>query len=294
MKGVLNFLPRSAVEVVVHHKPCNDGEAAAGLFDYYCDNISFIGIHPKDNLLTDESIHILTDKNVVFVDICFPPMVMSLVSKLVKKAIVLDHHITNQEALPEDMENIKFHFEMGVPGCHLAWQYLRGDVPMPLAIKYIGMYDVFKHKEDLNAVYFNVAFEKPKTLLGWRPIIDDDDNYVQNTIARGDIVFEYKQSVLNTMAEKVEYCDWNDVRIAMINVPYPWVSDMGELLCETNPRNMVAVIWNKQMTGPFVLSFRSNEHVGPDVAKIAQQFGGGGHKHAAAARTEIGPWEIFK
>jgi oligoribonuclease NrnB/cAMP/cGMP phosphodiesterase (DHH superfamily) len=298
MKGVLNFLPRSAIEVVVYHSPCNDGHAAAALFHYYCDyeNLEFIGLHPKDDLLTEPNIELLKNKNVVFVDICFSPQVMLDVSKLVKKAIVLDHHITNQDAfLEKDMETVKFHFEMGIPGCYLAWEYLCGDTPMPRVIEYIGLYDVFKHKNNPEAVFFNVAFERPSALLDWRRFIDDENDIIDNIITKGSILYEYRQSVLKIMAEKTEYCDWGEFRVAMINVPYPWISDMGELLCETvDPEKTVAVIWNKTMTGPFSLSFRSHEKVGPDVSKIAQQFGGGGHVHAAAARTEKGPWEIFK
>lgn len=298
MKGIQEFLPASAVEVVVYHSPCNDGHAAAAQFYYLCDSnsISFIGIHPKDDLLTPENIKQLTGKHVVFVDVCFSPDTMTKVSGLVKKAIVLDHHITNQEAtFPDDLENIKFHFEMGTPGCYMAWSYLTKSLygetcTMPKAIEYIGLYDVYQHKKNPETVYFNVAFTRPASLHDWDRFLRSDEE-TEKVVAKGMLLYDYKQSVLDTMLEKAE---WHG-DFVIINGVYPWINELGEMLCEKNPERSVAVIWNKTASGPFSVSFRSHEELGPDVAKIAERYGGGGHPHAAAARLpeETPPWEVF-
>jgi phosphoesterase RecJ-like protein len=46
----------------------------------------------------------------------------------------------------------------------------------------------------------------------------------------------------------------------------------------------VAVIFVEQKSGGFKISFRSRSHV--DCSKLAEQYGGGGHKAAAGAFVE--------
>lgn len=293
MRGAREFLShKEKLDVVIYHSPCNDGHAAAAIFaNCLIYDLDFIGLHPKDNLLTAENIEKIRDKNVVFVDICFSLETMTKVSELIRKGIVLDHHITNQDDIGKfNMKNIYFHFEMDVPGCILAWRFIHGDsVKVPKAIHYIGLKDVWKHEDNQEAVFFNIAFERPKTWSEWFDYMTSD-NKTNKVIEQGASLLSYQQSVLKTMAEKVEYKDWRGAfRVAVINAPYPWISDLGALLCKDE--KTIAIIWNKTLTGSFSLSFRSHNKVGPDVASIAKELEGGGHTHAAAARIET--WGEF-
>lgn len=219
------------------------------------------------------------------VDICVSVTEMNILSSIAAGVMVLDHHMTNAAAFADQSwPNVDLYFEMDTPGCWLAHRFVHGfGAALPKALR-----DVWKHKEVLEAVYFTSAFECPKTWADWIPYLMHD-NFADMEI-KGKILYDYQQSVLKTMSNAAQYTTWRGYRMAIVNVPYPWISDIGDLLCGTD-KNTIAVVWNKQAMGPFNVSLRSIE---PNVAKIAAEFGGGGHEHAAGFRSEQPPYEIFK
>jgi oligoribonuclease NrnB/cAMP/cGMP phosphodiesterase (DHH superfamily) len=296
MEGARKFLDNERVDVVIHHSPCDDGHAAAALFYDRDTSVTLCGLHPKDELLTPEVCALIRGKTVVFVDIAWNAHVMTAAASLARKVIVLDHHVTNQTSLATlELPNVRVVFEMDVAGVALAWRFLRGDEEvMPRALYYIALKDVWKHESVQEAVYFTTAFVRPESWEGWACYIDGSfEHIVDNTIERGRIIYDYQRAVLRTMMEKVEYLSWRGYRIAMVNVPFPWNSDIGAMMCETEPERTIAVVWNKPATGPYSVSLRTHAQLGPNVEQIALEFKGGGHAHAAGLRLERAPYEVF-
>lgn len=292
MKIARDFMP--IVDVLIHHSPCNDGHASAALFYDQNPNIVMIGLHPKDTLLTRETCIIMQGKNVAFVDIAFTAEVMTEAAQFAKNILVLDHHVTNQTALQSlSLPNVHVVFVMGRAGVHLTWEFLHPDQDIPPALDYIGLKDVWKHENNRKALYFTTAFDTPQSWIGWKPFIDNYEDHVDAIIEKGRIVYDYQQSVLRTMMEKVQYTTWRGFRIAMVNVPFPWINDIGALMCEDDPINTIAVVWNKPASGPFSVSLRSHNPSGPNIETIAHEFKGGGHVHAAGLRLDVPPYTIF-
>lgn len=116
---------------------------------------------------------------------------------------------------------------------------------------------------------------------------------LDSTIQEGKTIFKYNQSILKTLMEKVQYTKWRVYTIAMINVPFPFISDIGALMCEKDTKNTIAVVWNKQSTGPYSVSLRSHNPDGPNIEQIALEFKGGGHKHGAGLRLDRPPFDVF-
>jgi len=77
--------------------------------------------------------------------------------------------------------------------------------------------------------------------------------------------------------------------VLAINAPSIFKSDVGYLLNVRKPP--FAIVWYYQR-GHFNFSLRSDGSV--DVSKIAQKYGGGGHKAAASFRMDIGVDFPFK
>lgn len=277
-------------DVVIYHSPCDDGHASAACLYMHAPNALFIGIRPGEVLLTEERASQLQGTCIVMVDVCITVFEMNILSSIASHVMVLDHHVSNA-TLYENLSwpNVDLCFDMDSPGCWLAWHLVNGkETPLPKALYYLGLRDIFKHKDIPDALYFTTAFECPKTWDEWTPYLYDDSDTLKLIISKGRIIYEYQQSVLKTMASKAEFTTWRGFRMSIVNVPYPWISDIGDMLC--NDDNTIAVVWNKQVTGPFNVSLRSN---GPNVAKIAAQFGGGGHAKASGFRTEIPPYRLF-
>jgi oligoribonuclease NrnB/cAMP/cGMP phosphodiesterase (DHH superfamily) len=295
MEVAREFFKDEHIDVIVYHSPCDDGHAAAALFWVKDTNVTLHGLHPKDQLITTEFCKLIHGKNVVFVDIAFSRDAMIRTAELANKVAVLDHHVTNQTILENLLvSNLRTVFLMDVAGVRLAWRFLHGDENhFPPALYYIALKDVWHHEKVPEALYFTTAFSRPTTWDGWIPYIHGMEKTVE-TVEHGQVIYTYQQSVLKTMMQKVEYLSWRGYRIAIVNVPFPWISDIGALICQTEPKRTIAVIWNKSVTGPYSVSLRSDDTEGPNIEQIALEFKGGGHAHAAGLRLDSPPYEIFK
>lgn len=278
----------SNVQVVIHHSPCDDGHAAASIFPL--DMIRH-GCSPSDAIAVPEVFTLIRGRNVVMVDICFSQAELVQLAHHASKLLVLDHHLTNMRTMMNQTlpQNVHCYFEMNRAGVHCAWDYVNPGEEIPRALHYIGLRDVWRHKENEQALYFTTAFERPHDWAAWAELRKPD--VVDAVIAKGAILYRYQQSVLQTMQEAAQRTTYQGNTVVMINGCYPWTSDLGNNLA-TDARIVVA-IWNKRPVGPFMVSFRSRDGDGVDVSKIAEQFGGGGHKHAAAARLAQPPWEVL-
>jgi len=247
-------------------------------------------MHPKDVL----DISLIAGKHVVMVDIAFSANVIEEAAKRARGILILDHHVTNQKTLDElCIPNVHAVFVMGRAGVHLAWEYVHHEQPIPRTLDYIGLKDVWQHEKNEKAFYYMTAFVRPETLEKWQALIQDVYQDRIETINNGRVIHNYQQSVLKTMMGKVEYTSWRGYRMAIANVPFPWIGDLGAMICKELSETTIAVIWNKQVTGPFFISLRSNDTHGPNVEAIAREFGGGGHIHAAGMRSQIAPYELF-
>ena len=299
MRGAPEFLPKENVDVVIYHSPCNDGHACAALFYHYNPKIMLVGLHPKDIFFSSSDREdLIKDKNVVFTDIAFDKETMTRAASLAKKILILDHHITNKTTLGSiDLENVLPVFVMDLAGVCITWDYLYPTSRIPAPLYYIGLKDVWKHENDEDALYFTTAFDRPDTLEDWAPYIstthENHYNFTASTIQTGKIIYDYNQSVLKTLMQKVQCTTWRGYQIAMVNVPYPFISDIGAQMCENDPKNTIAVVWNKPPTGPYSVSLRSNNPDGPDIEAIALEFKGGGHKHGAGLKLDKPPFEVF-
>lgn len=293
MEEARQFLSPKETDVVIHHSPCDDGHAAAAIFYHKVNkDIVFFGMHPKDELLTPSVIEAITNRNVVMVDIAFSTKVITDVAKYASRLLILDHHVTNQTVLAElSIRNVKSVFVMGEAGLQLAWNYV-SDEEIPRSLYFIGLKDVWKHQDNHAALCFTTAFERPKFLKDWKPVLENDDNTTE-TIRMGETILNYNQRVLRIMMEKVQYTEWRGYRMAIVNVPYPWISDIGAMMCEEDPEKTIAVIWNKGVSGPYSVSLRTHNPHGPNVESIALEFGGGGHVHGAGLRMDQPPYEVF-
>lgn len=86
--------------------------------------------------------------------------------------------------------------------------------------------------------------------------------------------------------------DLGFIVVPMANLPYTLTSDAGHLLCgDEHP--FAGCYWDTPEGRVF--SLRSREG-GADVGAIAQQYGGGGHKHASGFRVpfdQLGQFEEY-
>jgi hypothetical protein len=270
----------------IYHKNCPDGFGAAWVVRRAigADRVKFFpGVYnepPPD----------CTGRHVILVDICYPPETLSEITQVAQSLLIIDHHKTAFEwvegfesqgcpvsvLLAEDKSSAllaKMHY---FPVYTVAW---------PL-INYISDRDTctFALPETRNVMA--AVFSYPYDFYIW-------DNLMRMPIeeleAEGCVLnreFDRDLALLLEATQTRACIAGYDVPCA--NLPPIYASEAGHRMSQGEP---FSVTW---YDGPTYrhFSLRSAQD-GLDVAKIAEQFGGGGHKHAAWFRREKGDNGLF-
>ena len=281
---------------VIYHSPCRDGFGAAFVAWLWARNhkmnISFYPAHPKDKGPPAA----VNDQHVLCVDVCWGPDEMRALAARNKTLLVLDHHESNATAMRSEPYAI---FDMERSGVMMAWDHFFPTKPMPQWLRWIGLYDLGRWNAEPNVMNFCTAFNEPEVFSAWEKYMYDT-SLVKEIVERGVAYAACDRMRVAQMTESAAYTGAlrvgaSVVPVRFINQTYPWTNEIGKaLLADEQYRSThVALIWSKRVGDPYSCSLRSADS-GPDVAQIAQHFGGGGHPHAAAFRMTEAPETLLE
>lgn len=277
----LSLLPHEVTKVV-SHAPCPDGYAAALVAYSYNPKLEF-------DMVTHEELVTLGPRvaghKVLFVDIaptCTTLEDWKRQGHVMCDYAILDHHASAEAELKSVTDDKKV-FRMDISGCVLSWHYFYGTSPVPLLFQAVQARDLFKKEmvKDCDALLAGLHCDAGYCAACWAQCTFRMDHLLQlgKALDRnrwrniGNYVFNARPRVLL------------GVRAWVVNCTDPaCVSDTGATLVSKDGCSQdIAVIFRYNMDQQtYSVSLRSLTDVGPDVSAVARQFGGGGHKHAAA------------
>lgn len=263
----------------IYHGNCADGVAAAWAVRYSmgCMNLEFhegvYGDAPPD----------VTGCEVIIVDFSYPREVLIAMAASALSILVIDHHESAERQLVDLPSNVHVVFDMTRSGSMLVWDYFNSsqnpneDEPRPQLLRYVQDRDLWKFEMEGTREVMAAVFSYPLT-------IDQFDQHINTDICELRVMgraLERKQrrdieAFIKLAAGRGELLGHD---VPLINVPPMWASDVGHILAEGE---LFAVCYYDSPTGR-VFSLRSAKD-GMNVAEIAEQLGGGGHKHAAGFR----------
>ena len=132
--------------IVFYHEHCLDGFTGAYVaWKKFKNKAEYTPLSHNDSgedFLKDKKIKIsdLLDKEIYFIDFCLNEKELKKVEKVVKKLVVIDHHIGRKELI----ESLPIHlFRDGVSGGYLAHEYFFPKNKMPEFIKYVSIGDTY-------------------------------------------------------------------------------------------------------------------------------------------------------
>lgn len=266
--------------VVVYHKNCRDGIASAWVFyqkfgedaeyiaaEYGNDVPEYITRHPD-----------LSDTEIYFADFCYSKEVMLDLELKCKKLVVLDHHVSQKEAI----ESVKNHvYGTSESGCLLSWNYLFQNTEAPLAILYVSDSDtgqrvlpdheyvrayIYKSDNELTISDFDTTLKE----LSSKEMFEEVKKI-------GKVLREVNTGMINKYIEKAELITFAGYEVYAVNAPSEIKSELGHMLADkTNSFGVVYYYYG----GKWRISLRSVKDF--DVSLIAKEYGGGGHKNTAA------------
>ncbi len=267
---------------IMYHEKCLDGFGSAWVgWRVYGSSADYIGVSPQSSAPN------ISGRDIVYCfDVSFSDEDIKRLEEDNTRLVMIDHHITSQEGI----ESVKEHvFDIDHSACVLVWKYFFPDAPVPLLLKHIEDIDIWKfalpHTQEVNILLYMMGFDFEK----WSEfsLQLEDPTLREKIYEKAEVLGGYQDYLVERIASRAIDGVFEGHEVKIVNSPV-FVSEIGHLLCEYSP---VAIIWYESGDERRV-SLRSDGSV--DVSDLAEKYGGGGHREAAAFRVQRKdsfPWE---
>ena len=269
------------MNICIFHANCADGFGAAWVVRKALGEIDFYGAkyqEPPPNV---------TGKDVVMVDFSYNRPVLLKMAKKANSILILDHHQTSARDLVDLPANVTAKFDMEHSGAMMAWEhFFPGQEPPPLLL-HIEDRDLWRfalqntRQIQANVFSYPYDFQVWDTLMAAEPAaLDADGEAIERKHFR-----DIRELLGVTMREMI--IGW--YRVPVANLPYTMSSDAGHEMAKGRP--FAACYWDTP--GGRVFSLRSDDE-GVDVSKVAEQYGGGGHRNASGFTVSFAQAATFE
>ena len=254
--------------VVLYHGECLDGFGAAWAIWKQFPDAKFIPVKHGNPPPSE-----LKDQRVVIVDFSYARPVLEAMAAETKELLILDHHITAEQALA----GLPYaYFDLTKSGAVLGWEWAHGTAP-PWLLEYVQDKDLWTWalpgSREINAALASYPFD----FNLW-------NRFTQATLMQeGGAILRYEQELVGKLAAQAVLVEFQGAVVPSVHSSI-LTSQIGERL---SPHHPFCIIWHDR-DGRRYFSMRSRED-GTDVGGIAASFGGGGHTHAAGFSVPLGP-----
>lgn len=263
--------------VIIYHGYCTDGFGAAyAAWKKYGDSASYI---PRDRKEKPFNPEIFKDKTVYVLDYSFQKEEMLAYEKEAKTFMVIDHHISAKE----DVQSLSSHiFNNDKSGAYLAWEYFHPETKVPKLIEYISDADIWSHSlpdwQQIESYIYSDGDEHFtfKHFEELHAALETEEGYVRAKEIGAILLSSFKQRV-NMYTSLAELVSFEGHTIYAVNASRDVRSELGHVLAEKT--NSFSLLFTYEQ-GVWKCSLRSVKDF--DVSVIAEKYGGGGHKNAAA------------
>lgn len=269
----------------VFHKGCSDGITSAWVTKYFDPEILLIPTqyNEEPNLPYPSS----GEDEVIFVDISPQPELLK--DESFRSLKVFDHHESALWLLKcEEKEGYEYIIDVNKAACEIVWDYFFPHEPYPWFLRYVADRDTWRwqmpNSREINAALYHknlIWFTKIDSLL------DYNTHDINELIAYGKNIIEMseKQSAIcfNTTSKEVDFHGYN---VWAVCCNRHQRSDVGEYANNRPLKNgkyspFTIVIVYDLRNNIWRISLRAKPGSEIDLSKIAEVYGGGGHKDAA-------------
>lgn len=273
--------------LVLYHKACADGAVAAWVARRTLTNGEFVPVQ------YGEPVPDVTGREVFVLDFSYPFEVLMRMAGQARSIVLLDHHATAQrdlaavDDLPQEQRaNISITFDMNRSGAGLARDYFCPE---------------FKHwivdyTQDRDLWQFKLP--RSRTVNAYLQALPRDDLEAieqahQHVLSWGEAVTLgegaelYAEGIVRASKGRVivqRFAGYDGTPV--VNIAGPAYSEAIGAIAEEHGAAF-AVGWFQAKDGAIIYSLRSRGDF--DCSKLAEQFGGGGHKGAAGFRLS---WSV--
>lgn len=270
----------------IYHANCLDGFGAAWVVHKaFGGEIDF---HPG---VYQEKLPDVDDRKVILVDFSYKNDVMYELVSRSKNVIIIDHHKSAIESLSTFMAPKGVAFQMFLDTSHsgamLAWKYFFPEEQPPHLIRHIEDRDLWlfhlPKTREINAALVSYPFD----FSVWDGLMELTQHEPMFLAKEGEALERmHLKNVHATIASGRRTMKIGGCYVPVVNAPHGMASDIGNIMSAESSLFAATYVDNSDHRSFSLRSARD----GMDVSKIAQQYGGGGHRNAAGFKMPIG-WE---
>jgi oligoribonuclease NrnB/cAMP/cGMP phosphodiesterase (DHH superfamily) len=266
--------------VIYYHADCLDGFGAYWAAVRWCkqNNIQYVGL-PCTYGEAPSLETILPTDLVAVVDFSFDADTLLTMSARAGAMVLLDHHDSAIRKLEpraqELLDAMWVELDPRHSGAMLAWKFFHRETAAPALINHIEDRDLWKFELPFTKEVCRALFATPQSLeyFDWAvtdtPVLERTGAlFLKEDAMRIDRILQ-RSYMCELGAHRVPHCNTGEL-----------ISEVGHALLDMYPLSAFSVSYYDvdNTTRKYSLRGRSG---GVNVAKIAEQFGGGGHPAAA-------------
>jgi len=273
--------------IVFYHKNCQDGFASAWVaWKKFKNKVEYIPLNyqtPFD--------HNIKRKKVYFLDVCPNRKILEKLKKDDCEIVIIDHHLSPKKNLDlASPGSFIIRLNMRRSAAVLTWKYFFPEKKIPKLLLYIEDIDLWKFKKrfsrEIVASINLLDFDFKK----YNKLVNNIENKERRKkyIIEGKKIVEYQDEMIEQIIQTAKEVKLGKIKTLLVNSSI-LISEIGDALIKKLPP--IAIIWFEAGDSKRI-SLRSNGKV--DVSKIAEKYGGGGHKCAASFAIKAKdpfPWE---
>lgn len=250
---------------VLYHAECADGFGAAfAAWKVLGDRATYLPVtHGQDPPALP------ADARVAMVDFSYKRPVILDIKSSVADLVVLDHHATAQE----ELRGLSWaEFDMEKSGARLAWEYWHPHHPLPDLLAYIEDKDLWLWRLPESAEVTIALHSYPMDFSIWENLD------VAHLKVEGVALRRLQEQIVSQAVGRARFDQLFGYRVPIVNAT-DFRSEIANRLCSLHPECPFAAAYHYDKAGELCWSLRS---IGDfDVAELARQAGGGGHKNAS-------------
>ena len=273
--------------IVFYHKNCHDGFASAWVaWKKFKNKAEYIPLNYQD--IFDYNVK---GKKIYFLDVIPNRKILEKLKKSGCEIVIIDHHLSAKKNLDlVSPGSFIMRLDMKHSAAVLTWKYFFPEKKIPKILLYVEDMDLWNLKKRFSreiVASISLSDFDPKE---WNRFAHDieDSKKRKKYISRGKELIKHEDEMIKEIVQKAKKIKMGEIKTLVVNSSI-LISEIGDVLIKRLPP--MAIIWFEAGDVKRI-SLRSNGKV--DVSKIAEKYGGGGHKCAAgfAIKTEDPfPWE---
>jgi oligoribonuclease NrnB/cAMP/cGMP phosphodiesterase (DHH superfamily) len=234
---------------------------------------------------------LIADRDVVFLDFAPPPAdVTTMLAARPRTILILDHHKTarDQYAQAESPTfppgNVTTVFDLDRAGCQIAWDYFNPGTLRPTLLEYVADRDLWRFGlQDSRAISAWLNTQEIPHPSSFGALVDTLATSYDACRIVGTVLLAERDRMTSTIVDKlVTLHDRRGYAFGCRNVT-GLISDVGAEYLRRNPDSHYCVTYFDKVdqTGAVTRVYSLRSRGDFDVAELATQHGGGGHKAAA-------------